>query len=384
MERPRGKPSKVRFRRKDYLTNRQQDKFQSKKIASFIDIEDHIPMTMCFSAYKDQPAEMIEGYTLTNIGSVYCRTWFKGGSVIIAIRGTAVGQEGGVNNLIDDSIIAGLIGEHQCDLHIVREAEKYLQEFINRDFCEIILCGHSLGGLAAMCLTKKYPRVTRTVTFNGAAPPSGDFTGAGSQRSKTYHIVGDIISTHINGNTCDVRRIKINEQNLTNWADTPYYHSTDRFYDSGRVYSEYTPQEEQNDLLDYAFRVTPLSAISSMVVQGISKEISFDRVREFLCENPIPQASSSCENRQADYVPRGLKIAAGVVGGALAGLIFGPSLAALGVTGAATGAYAGFNLGRGEGLFDQYNSKRLGVPKKTVKGVAKKIRTIFDIAHKWR
>jgi predicted esterase YcpF (UPF0227 family) len=286
--------------------------------------------------------------------------------------------------LIDDSIIAGLIGEHQCDLHIVREAEKFLLEFINRDFCEIILCGHSLGGLAAMCLAKKHPQVTRVVTFNGAAPPSGDFTGVGTQRSRAYHIVGDIISTHINGDTCDVRRIKIKEQNLTNWSDTPYYHSTDRFYDSGRTYSEYTPQEEQNDLLEYAYRVTPRSALSSMVASGISKEISFDRIREFLCEHPIPQSSSNCDQRKSDYVPKTIKTVAGIVGGGLAGLIFGPALAAIGVTGATTGAYVGYNLATGEGLLDQYNTRRLGVPKKTAQGVAKKIRRAFDIAHKWR
>ena len=74
---------------------------------------------------------------------------------------------------------------------------------------KVIFAGHSLGGTAAFCLASKYTN-SRAVCLNpGAAPTNPILTGPGPGRVHVYHIVGDIISTHIGSNAALVRRIKI-------------------------------------------------------------------------------------------------------------------------------------------------------------------------------
>jgi len=73
----------------------------------------------------------------------------------------------------------------------------------------VIFAGHSLGGTAAFCLASKYSN-SRAVCFNpGAAPTNPVLSGPGPGRVHVYHIVGDIISTHIGANAALVRRVKI-------------------------------------------------------------------------------------------------------------------------------------------------------------------------------
>ena len=73
----------------------------------------------------------------------------------------------------------------------------------------VIFAGHSLGGTAAFCLASKYTN-SRAVCLNpGAAPTNPITSGPGPSRVHVYHIVGDIISTHIGSNAALVRRIKI-------------------------------------------------------------------------------------------------------------------------------------------------------------------------------
>lgn len=73
----------------------------------------------------------------------------------------------------------------------------------------VIFAGHSLGGTAAFCLAGKYTN-SRAVCFNpGAAPTNPVTSGPGPGRAHVYHIVGDIISTHIGSNAALVRRVKI-------------------------------------------------------------------------------------------------------------------------------------------------------------------------------
>lgn len=71
----------------------------------------------------------------------------------------------------------------------------------------IIFAGYSLGGTAAFCLAKAIPN-SRCVCFNpgnldlliiGAAPTNPIITGPGTARATVYHIVGDIISSHMSG-----------------------------------------------------------------------------------------------------------------------------------------------------------------------------------------
>lgn len=321
--------------------------------ASFIEQEDHTLMELCFSTYEHLITER-DGWELTLVGSVFARSWVKGSSVIIGIRGTAVGGPGGFANLVDDTIIAGLIGSDKCALHIVNDVSKYIDDFIERGFCEIILCGHSLGGEAAFCLANKYAAVTRAVAFNGAAPASGgEFIGAGKDRSRSYHIVGDVVSTHIDGDFCDVRRIKLIEDRPTDWGNPFYYHATERFIDHKRKWVLWSAQQEQNDMQDYVYHSTIKSTLIEVALGVISKRINPAQLRQFICSHPIPGSVSGGEcNKDRGMGRAGLAI--GAFAGGLLGLVLGGTagLAALGVTGLATGAYFGYKLAKGDGILD--------------------------------
>ena len=322
--------------------------------APFIMDQDKLPMLLCFSTYGSIITER-DGYQITVVGSQFARCWVKcPGSVIIGIRGTAIGQVGGFDNLLDDTVIAGLIGNDKCALQIVQEVEKFVKDFIERGFCEIIVCGHSLGGEAAFCLAQKYQEITRAISFNGAAPASGGiFEGAGRERSTAYHIVGDVVSTHISDAQCHVSRIKLVEPNPTNWGDPFYYHSTDRFYNHQRQYVFWTPQQEQEDIQDYVYNSTVTGELVNLVLGVVTKYLHRDRLREFICSHPIPgsQADNQCA-KDMSFGRTGRVL--GTFAGGLIGLVLGGTagLAALGVTGAATGLYAGYKLASGEGLFD--------------------------------
>jgi len=322
--------------------------------ANFILEQDRLPMVLCFSTYQSIITEK-DGYQITVIGSQFARCWVKcPGSVIIGIRGTAVGSPGGYSNLLDDTVIAGLIGDDKCKLHIVQDVEPFVKEFIDRGFCEIILCGHSLGGEAAICLGTRFPQVTRVITFNGAAPASGGiFPGAGRERTTAYHIVGDVVSTHIDESSCKVFRIKLLEPDPTNWGDPFYYHSTERFYYHARKYDFWSAQQEQEDMQDYVYNSTVPTEIVSILLGVVTKYLHRDRLREFICSHPIPGSHTSNQCARDMSLGRTGQ-ALGAFAGGLLGLVLGGTvgIAALGVTGAASGAYAGYRLASGEGLLD--------------------------------
>ena len=326
--------------------------------ADFIEQQDQVLMELCFSTYEHLITER-NGWELAVEGSVFCRSWVQGTSVIIGIRGTVLFESGGLMNLADDAVIAGLIGNDRCALSIVADATKYLELFIERGFTEIIVCGHSLGGEAAFCLAKQFIQVTRAVSFNGAAPASGGiFIGAGRDRSRAYHIVGDVVSTHIDGDTCDVRRIKLLPE-LTNWGDPLYYHKTDRFQQHHREWVLWSAQDEQDDMQDYVFNSTAGSTVINLLLGVVTKYLNIDRLREFICEHPIPGSVSGPECSRDYGLGRGGHILGAFAGGLL-GLVLGGTagLAALGVGGLATGAVAGYKLAKGEGLLDLFFDNR--------------------------
>lgn len=321
--------------------------------AEFILEQDRVPMILAFSTYNSIIVEKDE-YRITTVGSQYARCWVKPGSVIIGIRGTAVSEAGGFNNLLDDAVIAGLIGDDKCSLQIVKDVEVFVKDFIDRGFCEIIICGHSLGGEAAICLATMYPQVTRAISFNGAAPASGgNFEGAGIERTTAYHIVGDVVSTHIDQETCKVFRIKLLEPNPTDWGDPLYYHSTDRFYYHGRKYEFWSAQREQEDMQDYVYHSTVPTEIISVLLGVVTKHLHRDKLREFICKHPIPDSKISNQCARDMSLGREGRVFGAFAGG-LIGLVLGGTagLALLGVTGAVTGIAAGYRIASGEGLLD--------------------------------
>jgi hypothetical protein len=150
------------------------------------------------------------------------------GKWIIGLKGTELSfTRTGAKDIVDDIIIA--ISNDGTTTTLEDEAEKGLQTLlyeyrINAE--HIFICGHSLGGYGAYRLCHKYK--IKGASFNGAAPPTkppkfavipGTFTH--------YHILGDIISSHLDSTT--VKRVLI-DKNHQFFFNTAEQHSTDRFW----------------------------------------------------------------------------------------------------------------------------------------------------------
>jgi len=119
-------------------------------------------------------------------------------------------------------------GNH-CDIDLVREVNELIRG-VETD--ELIFAGHSLGGTAAFCLAMAYDN-SRAVVLNGGAPPTNPILRGDSRRVNWYHIVGDVISSHISPEAANVVRVSMGDDTFgVTWP-----HSTQRFFENGRVVS---------------------------------------------------------------------------------------------------------------------------------------------------
>jgi len=127
-------------------------------------------------------------------------------------------------DVVDDIVI--MSAPKYCDLSIVGEAIKVVEATMTiiSDHTDelvtgrvesnaeptLVFAGHSLGGTAAMCLTMKYPNSVG-VSFNGGAAPTNPILdGPGPERFTHYHIVGDLISSHMSEKAARVRSVATN------------------------------------------------------------------------------------------------------------------------------------------------------------------------------
>jgi hypothetical protein len=335
--------------------------------SEFIYAEDSVAISLAISMYST-PIHFLEGYKLlTGEGNERVRCWIKNdGSAIVGCRGTAFHSVGGLSDIIDDLHIAS---GGNCSLSIINEASRIISLLEG----DIIVCGHSLGGQAAFCLQKKYPQIRRAISLNGAAPIiGGPFTGSGINESIFYHIVGDIISTHMDEQTCTLLRIKL--PGFVDWSDPSYYHSSDRFFEIFQDYTGFTAQEEQDDITKYVYSSTLTSTFVTLVTGLVTKYLHRDRVRELVCQHPIPGSKSSgdCTHNVGlgetgvalgtfaggflGYIFQSEAALAVVLGGALNPFTAVP--VSLGVASAVVGAYYGHKIASGEGIFDIVSFKK--------------------------
>jgi len=327
-------------------------------IASFIDQEDAITLQLVKNLYGTPVS--YAGYELQGLGDESTRAWINSADeVIVVVKGTSFQTDKALSNILDDLQIAVSGG---CNLAAVASATNVLDDIIEAGYTDITIAGHSLGGAAAFCLGTKYPQ-TKIVTFNAAAPPTQ--STAGPPNSKAYHIVGDIISSHVGAPI--VKRIYLVESGLQYdqtptqlqvdgviWDDVAYYHTIERFFDHGREFKIVTAQFEQNSLENFAFKDTLLATAVDIAGALSSQALNpFKRIQKLICSNPIPgsQSSRSCKEAGPEV---GIQIAGGAIGGAL-GAVTGlfTSAGALSAPAAVVGAGAGLAVASGEkGLFD--------------------------------
>jgi len=296
--------------------------------ASWIDEEDWIVLDLCTSLYTD-PIKEKDGWEMTD-STESVSVWQKGDDAIVGVMGTSA--KTGLSNILDDAALAGIV-DNSCDLSVVNQAAALISKLPGKS---ITVGGHSLGGAAAFCLAHRFP-VKRAVAFNGGAPPTGGGLKGTGQNCRFYHIVGDIISTHVDDSTAKVSRIKL--EGSVNWTNTTYYHSTLRFFEN-KSYRDWTAQAEQNSLVDYIYNQSPTAFFLTLATGLLTKELNKDRIREIICKNPIPGTKADCP----DIYNSGrnvLSLAGGLVGG-----FFG------GPAGLVAGAKLGYDIGGGSGLLD--------------------------------
>jgi pimeloyl-ACP methyl ester carboxylesterase len=149
----------------------------------------------------------------------------------------------------------------------------------------IIFAGHSLGGTSAFCLAMKYPN-SRAAIFNaGAAASNPVWSGPGPQRCTHYHIVGDLISTHMSEKAAKIIRIKTN----TSFGSLECHNSLLITRIAGQWrYSDAT----EEDVLYVKWSKSFVGAVVS-TVSSVSK--FFGLMKKSILTSPIPDSARAMQ-----------------------------------------------------------------------------------------
>lgn len=314
--------SRLSYREKEIRYTNQQP-------AQWVDEEDWIVLELTISLYTETILEK-DGWEIVPQGTESVRAWVKGDDAIVGIMGTSA--KTGISNILDDAALAGIV-DNSCDLSVVNQGASIIESLQGMN---ITVAGHSLGGAAAFCLSHKFP--VRAVAFNGGAPPTGGgLKGSGFDHCRFYHIVGDIISTHVDDSTAKVSRIHLKGD--VDWNDVKYYHSSERFFENVS-YDRWTAQEEQDSLVKHLYQPSVPGFLITLVTGLLSKEFNKDRIREIICQNPIPGTQANCPN-----IYNSGRNVLGLAGGLVGGFFGGPA-------GYAAGATLGYQIGSGKGVLD--------------------------------
>lgn len=335
-----------------------EDGPETDQVAPFIPQADQIYVKIIKSLYGT-PGD-IDTYQITKLGDQAVRAWVDPNTehCIICIQGTSISTDKGLSNILDDVTLATQGG---CNLAAVSTATLVLKDILARGFDNITVCGHSLGGAAAFCLGEKYPNIT-CVGFNAAAPITSPRETPANGRA--YHIVGDIISSHIGGTVTRIYLLESGTEYVQTktqlqldgviWDDVGYYHGLARFFNRGRAYRIESAQFEQQSLENFVFKDTLLSKAVGVLGAATSQKLNvFKIVQELVCAHPIPgsEPSRGCLEKGTEL---GFTIAGSAIGGAIgavAGLVSTAGVAT--VPGVLAGAGAGYALTAGEkGLWD--------------------------------
>jgi len=195
------------------------------QLAPWVEERDKIPLLLALSIYETTPRPRLGAFYII-ASSKRVGVWFDPttNTLVVGLKGTSSKS---LDKDIDDDFII-LSNPSYCNLTLVQEASQILDGVLTSitkplmdpfggmiapartdQTPNIIFAGHSLGGTATMCMTIKYPG-SRGISFNGGASPTNPITaGPGEGRFTHYHIVGDLISSHMTDQAAKVIRIKI-------------------------------------------------------------------------------------------------------------------------------------------------------------------------------
>ena len=280
-------------------------KTQTSQLAPWVEPNDKAPLLLAISLYDKARADL-DGFVLFR-NDVRCAAWIGPNNVvIIGCRGTSVGGRFGSRDLADDKIIA--LNADYCDLTLVTLVGKLVKDVTDKinnrqtsiiggikDFVlgrkkkeetnitpYFVFVGHSLGGTAATCMAMKFPN-SRSISFNGGAAPTNPIVvGPGPDRATHYHIVGDLISTHMNNSAAKVIRIKIPNIEFGSIAN----------HSSGNIINKpfiiYSPTREDIEYVAWGQKDKVYSVVSKVL--ALTPYNTFLKVLNIVKTEPIPNS----------------------------------------------------------------------------------------------
>lgn len=214
--------------------------------------------------------------------------WRKGASWVIGCRATGIGKLGIFQDIGDDKVLSGADNRPVCDLNITNNARKVIDSLMsnNIDFpkqpvpFQVWVVGYSLGGAAAMCIGEIYPWI-HVLSFAGGAPATRPHLhGPGPARATHYHVVGDLVSTHMSPLAAHIVRVN---KKLEFGVFLP--HISGRFLKGDPSYGFWTADQEDEAFLEWASQNAKGKSVLNVV-----RNIFTEETTRIACESPIPGA----------------------------------------------------------------------------------------------
>lgn len=268
---------------------------EEESLANWVLQEDKVPILLCLSLYTS-PLTNYKNYFLSR-KTPRAALWVNNETrvLIVGLKGTSTQSLD--RDLNDDLQIVA--NKNFCgNLSITDDATKLLEEYNSsievitqtvvigvEDIIPfaIIFVGHSLGGTGALCMVSKYEN-SRAISFNGGASPTNPIrSGPGPGLATHYHIVGDLISSHMYPQAAKVILVKI--PGMTFGSLSP--HNSDNITKPGEIY---TPNQEDEEYQKWGY--------SQSIVYGIVKKLLWlkpllgvDQIASIVYNNPIPNST---------------------------------------------------------------------------------------------
>lgn len=271
--------------RKNYASFGYTPRFSAdSQVDDWIEERDKIPILLAVTlSSQEGPVPEKHGFVLIpELTSLRVAVWVNPIEKIgvLGCRGTGVFKKGFVQDLRDDAVIAGILGrQNTCQLEILKEAVPRMEYLLQLGLNEIIAAGHSLGGTASLCLAMKYPQIRAISLFGGGAATNPITVGPGAARATHYHILGDLISSHVASSAAKV--VRIQKIGYDDWG-YPYPHLVERiFKNDARRWKYISANEEQESWIRFGNSSYGLTTLSR-------------KIRQIVCEKPIPGSTIKC------------------------------------------------------------------------------------------
>ncbi len=243
---------------------------------------EHRTALILSSNYYTAPIHNFEGWKLIS-QSVRIGVYQKGNEYIVVCKGTTPTN---IQDVFDDARIAGFMGG---EITIDQEARKAVNKIRAGDKgASILITGHSLGGRAALTVAKEQD--LKAVVFNPAAPFINPLTnGPGSDKATSYHINGDLISSHVSPDATEVIRVDMGY----NPFQTIDAHTMSNFYGDKPVYG-FKSVDQEDVFLHANLALAALALIDNNALREM-REISAR-----ISATPLPNSLRSYKHTGSD------------------------------------------------------------------------------------